>query len=175
MPESVAEILATAAMVYPHANITPGLIRVYIEYLKDIEPQTLDQAVKTCVSTCKFFPTIAEIREAAAEITMRSAGVPAPAEAWGEVVEQMRRVGSYRQPEFSSPVISRVVGFFGWRELCLSENLVADRARFLQAYEAEVQRGQETLQLLPETREAIQTGALASGVKLLAGKLGATR
>jgi len=162
--------LAAAAAAYPNFVLKPETIQLYVSFLADIDDAALDQAMKTCIARGKFFPTIAEIREAAANLT--TANLPAAAEAWGEVLEQMRRVGSYRQPEFSNPVISRVVSYFGWRELCISENLVADRARFLQAYEAEVQRGQETLQLLPETRQAIQAGALASGVKLLAEKLG---
>jgi len=57
------------------------------------------------------------------------------ADAWGEVIAQIRSVGSWGQPVFKNKVIEQTVDRMGWKELCLSENQVADRAHFLKIFE----------------------------------------
>ena len=63
---------------------------MYVEMLADINPVTLEQAVKNIVKTRKFLPTIAEIRE---ECSALSAYVnaheelPTPQSAWERVIK----------------------------------------------------------------------------------------
>ena len=78
-------------------------------------------------------------------------------------------------PEFSSPVIAKVVRSLGWNELCSSENEIADRARFLQAFETEARRAHQDLQFLPETHQFVQSlgpgNTVASEIKSLTDRL----
>lgn len=68
---------------------------MYVEMLADINPVTLEQAIKNIVKTRKFLPTIAEIRE---ECSALSAYVnaheelPTPQSAWEKVIKV---VGTY--------------------------------------------------------------------------------
>lgn len=56
-------------------------------------------------------------------------------DAWGDVLREIGRSGRYRSPSFADEVTARAVARLGWRELCDSENPVADRARFVQLYD----------------------------------------
>lgn len=56
-------------------------------------------------------------------------------DAWGDVLREIGRTGRYRSPSFADEVTARAVARLGWRELCDSENPVADRARFVQLYD----------------------------------------
>lgn len=62
------------------------------------------------------------------------------AEAWGEVLEQVGRTGSYGVPEFSTELIKKAVQCVGWRDICLSENIGVERAHFLRAYDRLIER-----------------------------------
>ena len=56
-------------------------------------------------------------------------------DAWGDVLREIGRTGRYRSPQFADAVTARAVARLGWRELCDSDNAVADRARFVQLYD----------------------------------------
>jgi hypothetical protein len=141
---------------YPYFTPSPDTIRVYTIMLQDLDPDILVEVIKLHLATNKFFPSVAELREEYAKIIERASRTPTPIEAWGEVVRQMERTGSYRRPTFSNPLIEKVVNYMGWETLCLSENPVADRAHFMKAYETVLNREREDLVMLPETRETIK-------------------
>jgi hypothetical protein len=101
--------------------------------------------------TRKFLPTIPEIRELAAEIV--GGHLPDGDEAWGEVMDQIRAVGSSASPSFSHDAIAKVVHAMGWRELCASDNQVADRAHFLRLYGSARQRLDRERQVSADVRE----------------------
>ena len=69
---------------------------MYVEMLADINPVTLEQAIKNIVKTRKFLPTIAEIRE---ECSALSAYVnaheelPTPQSAWERVIKYASTYG----------------------------------------------------------------------------------
>jgi hypothetical protein len=51
--------------ILPDRKLLPEAIEIYSELLDDIPNEILKQAEKSCLLNCKFFPTIAEIRERA--------------------------------------------------------------------------------------------------------------
>jgi hypothetical protein len=57
------------------------------------------------------------------------------ADAWGDVLRTIGAVGRYRDPTFDDAVTQRCVDRLGWRDLCDSENAIADRARFIELYD----------------------------------------
>jgi len=63
---------------------------VYSDALLDMDDDLLTAAVRHVVGTCKFFPSVAEIRSAASELSKWSNRVPTSAEAWQEVLEMPR-------------------------------------------------------------------------------------
>jgi hypothetical protein len=171
----IFKILGILICAYPNNKVEKQTLQLYAKMLEDLDISILDQAAKICMTTVKFFPSIAEIRAAAAEVMARATGLPSAAGAWGEVQDLIRDEGwrNNYEPVFSHPVIGKVVGYMGgWSILCGSENQIADRARFIQAYEIEAQRAREDVQFLPETHDQIRKLAEVNAqVKQLAAKL----
>jgi hypothetical protein len=132
--DEVGKLLAMLHAAWPGAPAgDPGAqVRAFELALSDLPYSAGEQAVATWIRTSRFFPAPAELREMALNVL----GVaPSPEDAWAEVVEQMRRVGSYGSPSFSNPVVADAVRRIGWRSLCTSEDLAADRAWFCRTYE----------------------------------------
>ena len=114
----------------------------YRASLQDLDSQAAAAAVTRLCATCDRLPSIAAIRRAALE--QAEGAARAGGEAWGDVLAAIRRYGGYRAPgkdfQFQDPLTARAVDALGWRELCESENGVADRARFIELYEGLVDR-----------------------------------
>jgi hypothetical protein len=125
--------------------------RIYRAMLVDLDYELAGKALRGLITTCKFMPTIAEIREAAMHVKF---GRQRPGgDAWGDVVAAMKRYGSYRTPgvdfQFEDPLVARAVAAFGWKELCGSENAIADRARFIELYEHMLGNARTDSQIAP--------------------------
>lgn len=148
----VAKIVGALAAAFPHAQVTEETLRVYVAALADIPLDVLAVAANQCLAECEFFPTVARLRDTALSLTTDLERQATPFAAWGEVVEAIRRVGYYRDPTFSTPLISKAVLIMGWKELCLSDNQVADRAHFVKVYEQLLNREKQQAKLLPESR-----------------------
>ncbi len=113
--------------------------RLYRQFLLDLPYAAGDAAVVRLIATWKptaaqRWPSIADLRAAIAEqlAGRRMLG----AEVWGEICRLVRRYGAHRTPgvdfEVGDPVVAAVISEIGWRELCLSEERVADRARVIE-------------------------------------------
>jgi hypothetical protein len=61
-------------------------------------------------------------------------------EAWGEVLREVGRVGSWGIPKFSDPLIQSAVECVGWQAICSSEEIMIERAHFLKIYDSIAQR-----------------------------------
>lgn len=118
---------------YPQSKADEATLAVYMATLADLNTDDLRRAVLWCIAHCKFMPTVAEIREAAIN-SDEANRVPTSGEAWGEVMCQVRSVGNWGIPTFSSPTIERAVDAIGWREICLSEEPGVIRGQFLKIY-----------------------------------------
>jgi predicted CoA-binding protein len=123
-------------------------------------PETVDLlviAAKQHAASSKWFPSVAELRGVALEIQARARGIPTAAEAWVEVMGQVRAHGYYGEPVFSYPLIQQAIdGLGGWRNLCAGTNQVADRAHFLRIYESLSSRDHDTAAMLPVVYAAVQ-------------------
>ncbi len=163
----VAKALVPILVTWPEEGMPPERLAAYVLVLEDLEEDLLQAAVKVCLASCRFFPKPADIRNAAFELRTRGENLPDPMGAWGEVLSEISRVGSYGSPIFSSELITKAVRYVGgWQRLCLSENMASDRARFVEAYSGLLNRHEKDVQMLPAVREQVE---------LLAGRLSADR
>ena len=151
----INKALLVLAAAYPRFELPQATVEIYCRLLVDLDFDTLKAATLQCATIHKFFPTVAEIRAAAVELQTMAEGIPGEAEAWGEVINQLRIVGSYGVPEFSHPLIVQVVRQLGWINLCMSENQPADRARFMDAYSDAFNRSRRRAQMLPEVLQIV--------------------
>jgi hypothetical protein len=140
------------AAAYPNANVAAATLAVYMRTLADIEDDLLDAAAADCITRCVFFPTVAEIRHAAAQVAKLRFGAPSAGEAWEEVTRGFR--DGHDASGWSHPWIeSAIRQSGGWYSLRMSENQVADRARFLEAYKEIEKREAYDSVTLPQVRE----------------------
>ncbi len=135
--QEVAKLVAVLLAAYPAARSSTGTSEIYERMLADLEYPLANAAVERLLATCKFMPSVAEIRECALALAV---GEQKPGgEAWGAVLELVGRYGSYREPgvdfQVDDPVLRKCISSLGWREICLSENQQADRARFIELYD----------------------------------------
>lgn len=143
------KLIGILTAVFPNHLSADG-VRTYATLLSDVPTPVLKVAVEQCANDCKFFPSVAEIRE-----RVRSVSTIAPsnaAEAWEEVMIAMRRVGFYGFPTFENPITQRTVDAMDWQALCSSENAIADRAHFLKLYDQMIERSKQDSKLLPSAR-----------------------
>lgn len=131
----VAKVMSLLSVYFPEREMTTELVEAYYIALVDLTDEQLEQAAAQAVRTLKWHPKVAELREIAAEQTAHGAGVTTAAEAIEQIYRVIREIGSYGNPHFDDPLLNRVIAAMGgWRELCLSENVMADRAHMIKLY-----------------------------------------
>jgi len=135
---------------YPNTEWTTATQAVYVKYLADIPVEDLRTIVAQAIATCKFPPTVAEIRDT--WHGLQHVGRLTYVEAWDMVQKEIRRIGSYSKPRFGDAITAQVVASMGWRELCMSETPEITRAQFRDMYNALVSRGDNEQKLLPQAR-----------------------
>ena len=116
--------------------------------LKDIPYEIAENAVMEYICTNIFPPNIAEIRK----LCMDKCKKPVLSfdDAWGNVQKAIREYGFYgAEKAFASmdELTLSVVKNLGWSNLCLNENVDANRANFRIAYEAKAKEAQNINQL----------------------------
>ena len=127
---------------------TDEAIELWYIQLRDLDFKVAEAAINKWAATNKWSPTIADIRETAASITLGE--LPEWGEAWQEVTTAIRRYGSYRAGEALeslSPLTRKAVERLGYMQLCASENIAADRANFRMIYETLAEREKKQAQL----------------------------
>jgi hypothetical protein len=68
--DTIDLVLAKLTGVFPSVKIGPDGMETYSELLEDIPDEALIKAMRACLLTCRFFPTIAELREKAEPIML---------------------------------------------------------------------------------------------------------
>lgn len=120
--------------------------QAYCEDLVDLNYSAALVAVRTLAATVDWFPSIAEIRKAAAEHLNPSPDVD---QAWCDALKYGNRIGwgNHREYDIETgkpkplalcdlhpAVTAAVEGLGGWKELGRSTNQEIDRAHFLKLY-----------------------------------------
>ena len=162
-----ATFVAALRTYYPRETILPNQQAAELWYmeLQDLSYNVAMMALREHVHTSKWSPSISELRERAA--TIRDGETPDWGEAWAKVQQAIRRKGMYRETEAleSMDEITRAtVERLGFQNLCLSENAVADRARFKDIYEQVAQRKKRENQLPESLRLGIKSERAAHAI-----------
>lgn len=153
---------ATLAMAirtyYPKEQILPNkqAMELWYRELQDIPANVAEAALRKWVATNKWSPSIAELREMAAEV--RNGEIPDWGEGWERVLTAIRRFGSYREREALDsldPMTRTCVQRLGFRNICMSENISYDRANFRMMYESLAEREQTRQQMALPLQEVI--------------------
>ncbi len=119
-------------------------VELWSTMLGDIPFEVVQAAVKMHLSKSVFPPTVADIRQAAADI-MNPSYLTA-IEAWDAISRAIRKFGYYREIDGLASLpeeVRQMTERFSWRELCLSENIDTLRAQFRMAWETQQKRNHE--------------------------------
>ena len=128
-----AKLVTRLVGFFPQSQFSEANAEAYESVLVTMDHESTAEAIFRLVTTSKWLPTIAEIRAAAVDIQLGP--LKSGVEAWAEVMEETGRVGYCGRPSFTDETIRRVVQSMGWEQLCLSQNLASDRARFCELYD----------------------------------------
>lgn len=151
-PETIANILTLLSAAYPSAKLADETPDLYERLLADIPDDILEAATLDHISKSPFYPHVSDLRERAFAIKGDFHRLPPAAQAWGEITKLIITFGRSNKPDIENPISARVVEALGWRELCMSENQVSDRARFIQAYDQYIERERNEQQTLPSIK-----------------------
>ena len=66
--DTVIKGLKVLGTIFQERSVNDEFVMIYLELLEDITNEVLIKAVRECLLTCRFYPTIAEIREKAEPI-----------------------------------------------------------------------------------------------------------
>lgn len=165
--EKIIELAA-----YYGKDMTPATLDIYADHLEDMAQEAFDLAIERHIETSEWMPKVSQIREAAMLNFLKKAGVPSPAEAWGEVSKHLRsdRQESYGtltavnridDHDFTHPIVKRAAEQIGWLDLWLTRdsNATANRARYMDAYRELVEDLKNHYQLNPDLQKAIEPAA----------------
>lgn len=132
--------------------------KTYRLMLADLNFDLVQCAVARLIATAKWLPTVAEIREAA--VLISAGNTRTGLEAWGDVTRAIGRQGAYRAPGkdffFRDDIVARCVAALSWSELCASELIASERARFIESYDrmAQAMRADAQFKGLPAYEQA---------------------
>lgn len=162
-------VLAMQAMYGDEFIGTEEAIDVWFALLHDLDYQILSKALQKHMLTNKFKPTVAELRENYADLICPT--ISDWSEGWEKVSKAIGRYGMYRVEEAMESfdeVTREAVKRLGFQNICLSENIIADRARFAEIYQAIQQRKRIAVNIgssLPDLQEAVNKRLVDLGQK----------
>lgn len=151
---------------YPRENLLPNsqAMGLWFEQLKDIEYKQAEIVLNKWVAQNKWAPSIADIRENVAVLNYGDA--PDWSEGWEKVI---KAIGIYGYPDaegaFNSfdEITKACVKRIGWLNICMSENITADRANFREMFKAYTEREKKEKQLPNELRLEINNAKRLDG------------
>jgi hypothetical protein len=142
--QEIARLICMTTAAFPLKKELTGeqqddLITVWRMVLNDIPYKLAEAALIKVLSTNKFFPAPAEIKEAAYSLMP---GPPTAEEAWEEVRKiitsghcSIEHQYNGWKPKWSNEVIKKTVNEIGLRELFDSENIGITMAQFKKHYD----------------------------------------
>lgn len=144
--------------VYAQPTFIPDqdAFNMWFALVGDLPYEVCSVAIKKYMLTNKFPPTVAEIRELASNVV--NGDQLNWGEAWERAMTAVRRYGSYNQVDAMNsldPLTRKCVDSIGFMQLCMSENIMVERAHFQKIFEIFAKREQTDRQIPLQLRQAI--------------------
>lgn len=136
---------------------------MWFALMGDLSYEVCNVAIQKYMLTNKFPPTVAEIRELASGVV--NGDLLTWGESWERALNAVRRYGSYNQLEALNsldPLTRKCVDSIGYMQLCMSENIMVERAHFQKIFEVMAKREQTDRQMPLQLQNAIKQIQLKS-------------
>lgn len=148
------EIWDELLAAFPGAKVTERSCELYANHLADLPADRVRAAVAQCVAACRFFPTVAEIRERAGEVVAERESVAL--EAFGFAVKECAAALVEQRVPRLDPIAKEVVaGLGGAWALVYSTNPETTRAHFVNAYTAKEAQERTIANVVPIARRLV--------------------
>ena len=177
--KAVVQLLYAAPLANkPDKTEIPGTVKVFRLTLVDMDDDLLKAAVAQHIALSKWFPAVADIRQAAASLISLAGEVPDSYTAWRQIKQAISAGHTERVHPLALKAMSTLGGIqeFGRSDL---NDEASWRARFIQAYERIQQRQAESDMMLPAVagylarRRELDGRSMNELVSGLAGRLAA--
>ena len=157
--EEFSKIAMALRTYYPSQSLLPNnaAMELWYQQLQDIPYQVCTLALNQWVAVNKWAPTIADLREAAMDVSTKD--LPDWSEAWETVIKNIQKYGFYRAVEGKEAltgITRQTVERIGYIHLCNSENIIADRANFRDIYNSLLAREKKQAVLPQGLKKAIE-------------------
>jgi hypothetical protein len=142
--EAASKMVLMLLANWPNTRAGAETLRLYEQTIRPLDATDAEAVVMEIIATseAEFLPKPATICRMVAERRLAVEGrvMLTGEEAWTQVQDAIRRCGYYSYPGSLHPRILRAIDAIGWRELCTSENIEANRAHFFRIFNAVQQR-----------------------------------
>ena len=151
--------------IYSQPTFIPDqdAFNMWYALMGDLPYDVCNVAIQKYMLTNKFPPTVADIRELATNVV---SGDPLTwGESWERALNAVRRYGSYNQAaalDSLDPVTRKCVDSIGYMQLCMSENIMVERAHFQKIFDVMAKREQQQKQIPLQLQQAISQIQLKS-------------
>lgn len=143
-------MLAACLRGFPQSKADNETIMFYVMALDDLSLAEVKAALVKLSRTAKFFPTVAEIYEAAESVknTAQGSAELDAGQAWEEAMRLVKTCHMYKPWTFSTPEVEQAVKQFGKMELIGLEESAMNtaRAQFRNIYNGIISRKKEQKQ-----------------------------
>ena len=141
-----ATFAAALRTYYPREQLLPNdqAMELWFRQLQDLPYIVVETALNKWVATQKWSPSIAEIRGMAVSVTQGEK--MQWSDGWEKLQAAIRYHGYYGEAEAMASfdeVTRQTVKRLGFKELCMSENMMQDRANFRMVFEQIAEQKQE--------------------------------
>ena len=139
---------------FPNAKLSEANYKAYLRRLRDFPLALVLQAIEDVASdNLQFYPPAGVIYARAIKLREMAQDIPTAHEAWEAALSKWNPP---RSEYLSHPNVDRAVrAIGGWKHLGYSDNLIADRARFLDAYRTFQDRDRQMARLPASVREHV--------------------
>lgn len=151
-PADADDIVTMIVGAYPVPAWTVESQAIYAQCIEDLDGGAVRAAVMHWLKTHAERPAIADIRAAARQQLENAGAIPVDPDvdqAWGIVLEAVRRVGRYQPFPATHPHVKAAVDRMGWEDICNAGNMEVIRAQFERFYRAELTREREARHASP--------------------------
>ncbi len=166
MDKKEFSIFASALRTYyPREKLLPNeqAMTLWYNQLQDIPYKVAEATLNKWVAIEKWSPSIADIRQLATELV--NGATKDWGDGWEQVEKGIRRYGIYREAEAledMDELTRQAVKRLGFKNLCLSDNMQADRANFRMIYEQLAERKEKEAQIPERLKLVISNMPLLS-------------
>lgn len=155
--QEFSKIASAINTYYPKDKpfVNDAAVQLWYEEFRELPYEDVVAALRRHVNTSKWCPTIAELKEA---VVKNTAGERDWGQHWNRAVKAIQRYGVYQEEEALAsldPLTEQIVRRLGYKDLCRSENQMADRANFRMVFEQVTDNEYERAALPPSLQGQI--------------------